>query len=83
MSRLAARLSAARARSASYARRILVPRDERAARKRWGMAPGHIERLTPVLPDEDEARLMRWCTGMWPADEYLDLIPVRGRKDGG
>ena len=46
------------------------------------MAPGHPERLTAELPADDEAGLVIRCTELWPEDEYLDLIPVRGRQGG-
>jgi len=74
-------MSAPRAQAASYGRRMFLPRDERAARRRWGMAPAHPERITAVLPGDDEADLGAWCAEMWPEDEYLDLIPVPG-QDG-
>jgi hypothetical protein len=56
-------------------------RAERRARKSIGMPARHPERLTRELPEGDEEWLAGLAAGLWPDDEYTEIIAETRRED--
>jgi len=56
-------------------------RAERRARKSIGMPARHPERLTRELPEDQEEWLAGLAAGLWPDDEYAQII-AETRREG-
>lgn len=57
-------------------------RAERHARKSIGMPERHPERLTGELPEREEEWLAALAAGLWPDDEFTEIIADTRREDG-
>jgi hypothetical protein len=54
---------------------------EHAARAAIGMPAGHPEHITRELPGPAEAWLAELCAGLWPDDEYTEIVADAWRED--
>jgi hypothetical protein len=60
----------------------LCSHGERQARAALGMPDRHPERITRELAPPLEEWLASVAAGLWPDDEYADIIPELRRQEG-